>query len=45
MCTSMDNQYDAAKLGRRNELDLLAAIKIKVEEHFAKLSGGVVERG
>jgi len=41
----MDVQYAAAKEGRAAELELLAAIKVKVEEHFAQLADGVVERG
>jgi hypothetical protein len=45
MCAAMDKQYEAAKVGRAFELELLAAIKVKVEEHFANLSGGVVSRG
>merc|ERR1712157_517088 len=45
MCAAMDKQYVAAKAGRKAELELLAAIKVKVEEHFAKFSAGVVERG
>jgi len=35
MCDAMDRQYAAAKVGRAAELELLAAIEVKVEEHFA----------
>ena len=45
MCHAMDVQYESAKAGRKAELELLAAITLKVEEHFAKFSAGVVERG
>jgi len=45
MCASMDKQYAAAKVGRSAELELLAAIKVKVEEHFAEISHGVTSRG
>jgi len=45
MCHMMDQQYESAKAGRAAELELLAAIKVKVDEHFAKFSEGVVERG
>jgi len=45
MCAAMDKQYEAAKVGRSRELELLAAIKVKVDEHFAQLASGVVARG
>jgi len=45
MCAAMDRQYDSAKVGRSAELELLAAIKVKVEEHFSKLTSGVTARG
>merc|ERR1712141_139716 len=45
MCHAMDVQYESAKAGRKAELELLAAITVKVEEHFAKFSEGVVARG
>jgi len=35
MCAAMDAQYENAKVGRAAELDLLGAINVKVEEHFA----------
>ena len=35
----MDKQYDSAKEGRMNELNLISAISMKVEEHYAKLAG------
>jgi len=41
----MDKQYESAKAGRAAELELLAAIKVKVEEHFANISAGVTARG
>lgn len=45
MCNSMDVQYAAAKAGRNAELELLAAIVVKVEEHFADISKGATARG
>jgi len=45
MCAAMDKQYAAAKEGRAAELELLAAISVKVEEHFAKISAGATARG
>jgi len=45
MCAAMDKQYEAAKTGRSRELELLAAIKLKVDEHFSQLSAGVVAKG
>ena len=35
MCDAMDKQYDSAKEGRMNEMNLIGAISAKVEEHYA----------
>lgn len=41
----MTKQYESASEGRKQELLLLDAIKVKVNEHYAKLSEGVKQRG
>merc|ERR1712216_882390 len=45
MCHAMDVQYASAKAGRSAELELLAAITVKVEEHFANITGTARTRG
>lgn len=45
MCDSMTKQYESASEGRKQELLLLDAIKVKVNEHYAKLTPEVVKRG
>jgi len=45
MCHAMDLQYESAKAGRAAEQELLAAIELKVEEHYANIAAGVHARG
>lgn len=45
MCNSMREQFVKASAARKDELELLAAIKIKVEERYAQISKGATKRG
>lgn len=45
MCASFNAEYEAATAARKEELELLALIRERVEFHFAHLAEGVVERG
>eukprot|EP01006_Ploeotia_vitrea_P033063 TRINITY_DN65217_c0_g1_i1.p1 TRINITY_DN65217_c0_g1~~TRINITY_DN65217_c0_g1_i1.p1 ORF type:complete len:173 (+),score=31.59 TRINITY_DN65217_c0_g1_i1:597-1115(+) len=45
LCTAVEEEYQTATEARREELDLLAAIRERVEARFGQLSEGVKERG
>jgi len=45
MCHAMDVQYANQKAARAAELELLAAIQVKVEEHYANIASDVHARG
>lgn len=45
MCTAQELQFREQTEARKDELVLIEAIKEKVHERFAQISGGVTERG
>jgi predicted nucleic acid-binding Zn-ribbon protein len=45
LCQAVTDEYTAATSARREELDLLAVIRERVEARFGQLSEGVKERG
>jgi len=45
LCTAVDAEYKNATEARKEELELLGAIRERVEARFAQLSKGVTERG
>jgi hypothetical protein len=45
LCQSVADEYASATASRKEELELLAAIRARVEARFGQLSEGVTERG
>lgn len=45
LCAAIEEEYTNASAARKEELELLAAIRERVESRFAQLSKGVTERG
>jgi len=45
LCNSVEEEYKSASSARKQELELLAAIRERVEARFAQLSTGVKDRG
>jgi len=45
LCNATENEYQSATAARKQELELLGAIRQRVEARFAQLSKGVTERG
>jgi hypothetical protein len=41
LCGSVDQEYTASTQARKNELELLGAIRERVEARFAEISSGV----
>lgn len=45
LCNSVEAEYTSASASRKEELDLLSAIKERVEARFSQLQSSAVERG